>query len=95
MSIASLKEYASSFVSVVADSSQKIAKAAVNNPKTTLIALGAMWNLPLAAAGPITYGLCVAGCEAAAIAGTLGAGAGPGLVICFNGCLPLLAPFCP
>jgi hypothetical protein len=53
---------------------------------TAAIALEAISYIPAAAAGPITYGLCIGGCAFATP---------PALPFCLAACAPSLGPWCP
>ncbi len=77
----------------------KIAKRATMVAVPVIVLIG-LSNLPTADAGPIAYGLCVAGCETVAIAaalltgGILAPAAATSLVACANGCFVVLAALC-
>ena len=89
MTISGIKSFSGDLAS---DLLRQTTSFVIKNPKITGLATVALLGIPGVAAGPITYAACYAGCNAAVLAGTL---TPAGLVLCFEACLPLLAPFCP
>lgn len=70
----------------------KLAKK-ITSLAVPIIALTALASLPTADSGPVTYWLCVAGCEGLATVSTAGTGSAVAIQACIWACMPLFA--CP